>query len=275
MEHQDFLDYARRIVEEGEQRGVQLRLLGAVAFYLHCPKYGSFQHQANRHFTDLDFAAYFSHNDAIRSVLASLRFQEDREVAVVYARQRLVFDHVDLPLHIDVFFDKLDFCHPIPWAGRLEKDKPDDYSISAMLGMSAYVSQQMGDFAGAELTHGDVTSRFFWRAGRPIDLLLIDGDHRIQGCAADFDALASMLGAYLLDDSAIPVLPRRMNRNVRAFVTLYGAELPFVDPRDLPTSRYRCEFGHVCEILDQHHHRGRWHRRRNPAVTRGRIGHVC
>jgi tRNA nucleotidyltransferase (CCA-adding enzyme) len=51
---------------------------------------------------------------------------------------------------------------------------------------------------------------------------------------ADFDALASMLGAYLMDDKAIPVLPRRMNRNVRAFVTLYGAELPFIDPRDLP-----------------------------------------
>ena len=51
---------------------------------------------------------------------------------------------------------------------------------------------------------------------------------------ADFDALASMLGAYLMDDQAIPVLPRRMNCNVRAFVTLYGAELPFIDPRDLP-----------------------------------------
>ena len=51
---------------------------------------------------------------------------------------------------------------------------------------------------------------------------------------ADFDALASLLGAYLLDETAVPVLPRRMNRNVRAFVTLYGAELPFVDPRDLP-----------------------------------------
>ena len=51
---------------------------------------------------------------------------------------------------------------------------------------------------------------------------------------ADFDALASMLGAYLMDDHAIPVLPRRMNRNVRAFVTLYGAELPFIDPVDLP-----------------------------------------
>ncbi len=51
---------------------------------------------------------------------------------------------------------------------------------------------------------------------------------------ADFDALASLLGAYLLDQTAIPVLPRRMNRNVRAYVTLYGAELPFIDPHDLP-----------------------------------------
>ena len=51
---------------------------------------------------------------------------------------------------------------------------------------------------------------------------------------ADFDALASLLGAHLLDESFLPVLPRKMNRNVRAFVTLYGAEFPFIDPRDLP-----------------------------------------
>ncbi|MCH7662523.1 MAG: CBS domain-containing protein [Chloroflexi bacterium] len=50
---------------------------------------------------------------------------------------------------------------------------------------------------------------------------------------ADFDALASLLGANLLDEAAVPVLPRRLNRNVRAFVTLYGRELPFLDPRDL------------------------------------------
>ncbi|MEW5870266.1 MAG: CBS domain-containing protein [Chloroflexota bacterium] len=51
---------------------------------------------------------------------------------------------------------------------------------------------------------------------------------------ADFDALASLLGAHLLNDAALPVLPRRMNRNVRAFLSLYGVDLPFVDPRDLP-----------------------------------------
>jgi len=50
----------------------------------------------------------------------------------------------------------------------------------------------------------------------------------------DFDGLASLLGAYLLDQSLVPVLPRQLNRNVEAFLNLYGVELPLVDPRDLP-----------------------------------------
>jgi tRNA nucleotidyltransferase (CCA-adding enzyme) len=52
---------------------------------------------------------------------------------------------------------------------------------------------------------------------------------------ADFDALASLLAASLLDEMAKPILPRKMNRNVRAFVTIYGAELPFIEARDLPS----------------------------------------
>lgn len=51
---------------------------------------------------------------------------------------------------------------------------------------------------------------------------------------SDFDALASLLGAHLLYENALPVLPRRMNRNVRAFLTLYGVEMPFIEARDLP-----------------------------------------
>ena len=54
---------------------------------------------------------------------------------------------------------------------------------------------------------------------------------------ADFDALASLFGASLLDERSIPVLPRRINRNVRSFITLYGAEFSFADPRDLPQGK--------------------------------------
>jgi tRNA nucleotidyltransferase (CCA-adding enzyme) len=50
---------------------------------------------------------------------------------------------------------------------------------------------------------------------------------------ADFDAVASMLAARILHPEALPVLPRRLNRNVRAFLTLYGDGLPFIDFVDL------------------------------------------
>jgi len=53
---------------------------------------------------------------------------------------------------------------------------------------------------------------------------------------ADFDALAALLGASLLQENAVAVLPRKMNRNARAFLNLYGADLPFVEPRDLPAA---------------------------------------
>lgn len=124
MDDIEFITYANNIVAEAQKQGAVVRLLGAVAFYIHCPTYGYFQHEAQRHFTDLDFAAYFSHNTAIRKTFLKLGFEEDREVAVVFARQRLIYNMPGTPLHVDVFFDKLDFCHPIPWAGRLEVDSP-------------------------------------------------------------------------------------------------------------------------------------------------------
>ncbi len=56
---------------------------------------------------------------------------------------------------------------------------------------------------------------------------------------ADFDALASLFCAHLLNEKAIPVLPNRVNRNVRNFLNLYGADLPFSEARDLTSSSIR------------------------------------
>lgn len=52
---------------------------------------------------------------------------------------------------------------------------------------------------------------------------------------ADFDAIAALLAARILNERALAVQPRRVNRNVRAFLNLYGAELPFIEARDLPS----------------------------------------
>ncbi len=56
---------------------------------------------------------------------------------------------------------------------------------------------------------------------------------------ADFDAVASLLGTFLVDKRTLPVLPRRLNRNVRSFLTLYGSEFPFVESRDLPNQHVK------------------------------------
>ncbi|HLF00617.1 MAG TPA: CBS domain-containing protein [Anaerolineales bacterium] len=51
---------------------------------------------------------------------------------------------------------------------------------------------------------------------------------------ADFDAVASAWAAHRLQPAATPVLPRRINRNVRAFLTLYGNHFNFTHTEDLP-----------------------------------------
>lgn len=54
---------------------------------------------------------------------------------------------------------------------------------------------------------------------------------------ADFDAVASLWAAHRLHPSAVPVLPRRINRNVRAFLNLYGDHFTFTETEDLPRQR--------------------------------------
>src|SRR5512136_639381 len=51
---------------------------------------------------------------------------------------------------------------------------------------------------------------------------------------ADFDAIASLLGAWRLYPDALPVLPNTVNRNVRDFITLYETQLPFTRFSELP-----------------------------------------
>ena len=50
---------------------------------------------------------------------------------------------------------------------------------------------------------------------------------------ADFDAIASLLGAFLIGKDEIALLPRQMNRNVQSLLNLYQTVLPFIQPDNL------------------------------------------
>jgi hypothetical protein len=119
-----FENELKRIVEASNSAGLMLRVIGSLAFQMHCPKYGYLQAAMGRAYTDIDFAAYRKQTKEIRSLMAGLGYAENREVSIISEGSRSIFENHHNKLHIDVFFDKLDFCHVISWDGRLEVDKP-------------------------------------------------------------------------------------------------------------------------------------------------------
>jgi tRNA nucleotidyltransferase (CCA-adding enzyme) len=58
---------------------------------------------------------------------------------------------------------------------------------------------------------------------------------------ADFDAVASMLGASKLYPDATPILPKTMNRAVQEFLMLYKNALPFIHHKDWKLKRNKIE----------------------------------
>jgi hypothetical protein len=112
---------ALRILQGAEAAGTRLRLTGSLAVQLRCPAFGYLAH-AGREFHDIDFVAWRRAGRQLRELLADLGYIEDREVAVVSEGARAIFVHGERRTHVDVFFDRLEFCHPIPLEGRMEID---------------------------------------------------------------------------------------------------------------------------------------------------------
>ncbi len=124
---QDFYAERGRILEalgQPENREIIARLIGALAFRTHCPQYGYIQDALGREFTDIDFVSYSRCFQGLQRLFAELGYRENKMVTQLFGESRLIFDDPVYGRHIDVFFDKLEFCHVIPLRGRLEVDSP-------------------------------------------------------------------------------------------------------------------------------------------------------
>lgn len=77
-----------------------------------------------RAYTDIDFGAYSKQTKQVTDMMTALGYKENREVFIVSEGERAIFDKPEAGLHVDVFYEKLDFCHAIYWKDRLEVDSP-------------------------------------------------------------------------------------------------------------------------------------------------------
>jgi hypothetical protein len=108
-----------RLVALADGQGVALRLLGALAFAKRCPRHAYLQETLKREYTDIDFAGYGKQASQIKALLPREGYVEDTLMYVESEGSRMVLNHPVTGLHLDVFLDKLEFCHTIPWKGRL------------------------------------------------------------------------------------------------------------------------------------------------------------
>jgi len=119
-----FREEAQRIVNAAKTEGILLRVIGALAFNMHCPKFGYLQEALGRSYTDLDFASYGKQARNVSKLFAELGYQEDFMVTRLFGSGRMLFHDNGGNRHCDVFLDKLEFCHDIPFQDRLEVDEP-------------------------------------------------------------------------------------------------------------------------------------------------------
>ncbi len=135
-----FLEEAIGIIKKAQDKGIHLRILGALAVYIHsehCPQYRDFFISLGRLgegkpiFTDLDVMGYSRQSPEVRKFLEKeAGFKPDLYVNSLpwNAISRNIF-HREGGYDVDVFYDRLNFSHPvefgkIPGKGRLELDFP-------------------------------------------------------------------------------------------------------------------------------------------------------
>lgn len=121
----EYMAEAKTIISAANERGLHLRLLGALAVIEQCPGGVWLLEKTNRILTDLDFIGLDREIREVEEMFAELGYEVlgGRGVTMdVWIGRRIFHDPTGTRRQVDVFVDRLDFCHPIELKGRLALD---------------------------------------------------------------------------------------------------------------------------------------------------------
>jgi len=108
------------IVAEAGQAGVTLRVVGSAGIRLHCPGPGPVMDRLGRPAKDIDFVVPQQHRKGMRRLLESRGYVTDRDLLIAMEGSRYSFTHPGHGTEIDVFVERLAFCHTIEVRDRLD-----------------------------------------------------------------------------------------------------------------------------------------------------------
>lgn len=124
VENLYYVGRAVELVDAARDRGITIRILGSLAYRLHCPANVEFFEAMKRDLTDIDFASKGEQRKEVRDYLSGLGYVIDKDILVTTEGKRYAFTDPQTGMNVDVFFDELFFCHAIPLRDRLTLDYP-------------------------------------------------------------------------------------------------------------------------------------------------------
>jgi hypothetical protein len=117
----ELAEEAAEIVAGAEQRGVPLRVLGSAGIRLHCSPPGKLMDSLGRPPRDIDLVVPETQCRAMRRYLESRGYVADRDLLIAMEGTRYNFTHSERGTEIDVFVERLNFCHTIDVTRRLHR----------------------------------------------------------------------------------------------------------------------------------------------------------
>lgn len=117
-----------KVVREANARGIPLKLLGGQAVRLLCP---DFPHRA-RADQDMDFACISSKKREVIEFFGERGFLGDKHFNTLHGDRQMYFTTPDGETSVDVVMDKLNMCHVLDFADRIDR-MPDTLDIADLL----------------------------------------------------------------------------------------------------------------------------------------------
>lgn len=204
---------AIELVAAAKGRGAPLRLTGGVGVFERAHDLGGLD-LAARPYHDIDVVGRLRDVRAIDASFAELGYEPDRSVNAQFGTVRRVYHHPD-EFHVDVFLDRLDFCHRIELAGRLDLHALTLSPADLLLAKLQIVERNRKDLIDAalillnhDLVPGDAGAIELDRI-----LALTSDDWGLYTTASDFlDALRSALPGLEYDVPARSQIASRANQ---------------------------------------------------------------
>lgn len=117
-------------MDEAGKQNIPLRVVGGVAFRIHCPNYADLYTRLRRldttEFVDVDFVSLRKHSSKLPGFFKSAGYNKPSMGAALSVNAASVSRQLykGPKLKVDVFLDKMVMCHTIDFRKRIDLDKP-------------------------------------------------------------------------------------------------------------------------------------------------------